>query len=153
MGLLALYLIVWRPARALCTKHVTYFLLSSVETERAGNFEHTNGVPCVSIFVPLALTWALPTTTRWRAATFFSRPFFSPSCFPYWLYRLCLWGLHQALETPGLGLLCLGIADSGAGFVLYDMLTQSLVDAFSLGVAARAVVELGSTPQSWMYSD
>jgi len=80
--------------------------------------------------------------------------FFSPSCFPYWLYRLCLWGLHQALETPGLGLLCLGIAGSGAGFVLYDMLTQSLVDAFSLGVAAWAVVvELGSTPQSWMYSD
>lgn len=49
--------------------------------------------------------------------------------------------------------MCLGIAGSGAGFVLYDMLTQSLVDAFSLGVAAWAVVELGSTPQFWMHSN
>lgn len=55
-SLLALHLIVWRPARALCTKHVAYLLLSSVETERTGNFEHTNEVPCVSIFVSLALT-------------------------------------------------------------------------------------------------
>ena len=56
---------------------------------------------------------------------------------PYWLL---LWGGHVALGALGLGLLCLGVAGSGVGFVLYDVLTRYLIDAFSLGVAAWAVI-------------
>ena len=46
---------------------------------------------------------------------------------PRRLYWLLLWGGHVALGALGLGLLCLGIAGSGIGFVLYDVLTRYLV--------------------------
>jgi len=73
---------------------------------------------------------------------------------PHRLYWLLLWGGHVALGALGLGLLCLGVAGSGAGFVLYDVLTRYLVDAFGLGVAAWAVVvELDLAPRAWAGPD
>ena len=56
---------------------------------------------------------------------------------PYWGL---LWGGHLALGALGLALLSLGVGVGDAWFVLYDALTQYLVDAFSLGVAAWGVV-------------
>jgi hypothetical protein len=66
---------------------------------------------------------------------------------PYWLW---LWGGHLVLGALGIALLCLGVATGEVWFVLYDGLTQYLVDAFSLGVAAWAVVvEYNLAPSSW----
>ena len=58
---------------------------------------------------------------------------------PRRLYWLGLWGGHVVLGTLGLALLCLGMVAGDGWLVLYDALTQYLVDAFSLGVAAWAV--------------
>lgn len=59
---------------------------------------------------------------------------------PRRLYWLLLWSGHVALGVLGLALLYVGVGTGDAWFVLYDALTQYLVDAFSLGVAAWAVV-------------
>jgi len=56
---------------------------------------------------------------------------------PYWLV---LWGGHLLLGGLGLLFLCLGVTTGAFWFLLYDGLTQYLVDAFSLGVAAWAVI-------------
>lgn len=55
----------------------------------------------------------------------------------YWLY---LWEGHLVLGALGIFFLALGVATGAFWFVLYDALTQYLVDAFSIGVAAGAVI-------------
>lgn len=58
---------------------------------------------------------------------------------PSRLYWLWLWMGHIALGLVGLGALAIGLQGLSGGFMLYDMTTSYLVDAFSLGVSVLAV--------------
>lgn len=134
VGLVALYFVAWRPARALFTQHVARPLLCSIETERgrAFRYDFRRGTLRIGIRAPHLDSAA----TDYHAPA--GRDFLLPALllvllFPYRPYWLYLWGFHLAVGALLLGLVALGVAWSDAAFLLQQFLENYVVQALSLG--------------------
>jgi len=138
--LLGAYVYAWRPyGRTVAAQSVAAPILRAVtETSPEGWTVHIrSGGRRLTLRSPSrsqSLGWTAPAGVR----------FLLPALgvilvAPRRLYWLGLWGGHLVLGALGLALLGLEIVAGGPWLVLYDALTQYVVDAFSLGVAALVV--------------
>jgi len=156
--LLLAYLYVWRPyGRPAAVRAVAAPLLGRVAEQAPGRWDvrpaprrlllrnvAQGAAPAASAPEKRSFRWTAPAGVR----------FLLPAlglmlAAPRRLYWLYLWGGHVALGGLGIGLLGLGMVGGGAWFAAYDVLTRYLIDAFSLGLAAGAVVtefDLGPAP-------
>lgn len=141
-GLVVLYFTAWRPTRALFMQHVTYPLLTSIETERGTTFryEFERGALRIGLHSSQYQSGANPTDYHAPAGRdFLIAGFLLILLFPYRPYWLYLWGVNLAVGALFLALVALGVAWVDWAFLLQGFLEKYVVQALNLGAPLLAV--------------
>jgi hypothetical protein len=118
--LVGVYVVLWRPGRAMLVKHVAAPALQAVGTSRADRFTVAGGRLMAQVRAPAREGGRAEQVGSFRApagAVLWLMPavlllFLFPRR-PYWLY---LWLLHLGMGGLSLGLLAGGLAWTDAGF-------------------------------------
>lgn len=133
--LVGVYVVLWRPGRAMLVKHVAAPALQAVGTSRADRFTVASGGLMAQVRAPAreggraeqvgsfrapagAVLWLVP--AMMLIAHFPRRP--------YWAY---LWLLHLVLGLLSVAALAAGLAWGDAGFVANGFLRAYVVPAVS----------------------
>lgn len=147
--LVVAYATIWRPARAVLTRHLAYPVLTSVDTERARTFNPTLKAGGLSI----ALRSSEPSVSggAFRAPVgilFLLPALFLVAFFPYRPYWFYFWGVHLVLGLLQLGAVALGVGWTDWGFVLNSFLRGYVVQGVSLAAPIVALYLSRTAPPS-----